>query len=73
MHKQNKHKTNKIKQNQRRMKSMVARMVGNKCGIAICVSPETYEAIEKQRGRLKRSTYCALVLDEIFNPLQKEA
>jgi len=55
------------------MKSMVARMVGNKCGIAICVSPETYEAIEKQRGRLKRSTYCALVLDEIFNPLQKEA
>lgn len=50
---------------------MVPKIEGNKISITMFVTPETYYAIEDARGFLKRSTYCGMVFEELFNPNQK--
>jgi hypothetical protein len=47
---------------------MTKRFTGKKITIETCVTPETYIEIENKRGLLKRSTYVAMVLEELFNP-----
>lgn len=47
---------------------MAERTKGNKMSITTFVTPETYYAIEESRGILKRSTFCGMVLEDIFNP-----
>lgn len=47
---------------------MSARTAGRKISVTVFVTPETYYAMEEARGILKRSTYCGLVLEELFNP-----
>jgi len=49
----------------------MARPVGQKMEISTCVDRKTFNAIEEARGSLKRSTFCALVLEELFIPQEE--
>jgi hypothetical protein len=40
----------------------------NKLAMMIYITPETYEEIDRNRGTLKKATFTAMVLEELFNP-----
>lgn len=46
---------------------------GNRLGVMVYLTPETYEAMEKVRGKsLSASALCAMVLEEILVPEARE-
>ncbi|HOW15050.1 hypothetical protein [Methanosarcina sp.] len=47
---------------------MSVKATKEKIALMVYVTPETYEEIDRNRGTLKKSTYTAMVLEEIFNP-----
>jgi len=46
---------------------------GNKFSLTVYVDENTCRAIEENRGSLKRSTYTAMVLDEIFSGIETKS